>query len=102
MSASNLTPLELVVSHNSGAAWSDSTRQKSRSSSASDVESSQSEGFRHRKPWLPAAIHVQDNRNEYNYYLGDIYARNKTPGDLVLSTQAEQEYVRMMGCGTCL
>lgn len=98
MSASNLSPLELVVSHTSMGGWSESTRQKSQSSSGSDSESPHRGDLQHRQPWLPAAMKLQDTRDEYHYYLGDIYARNKTPGDLILSTQAEQEYVKLPTC----
>jgi hypothetical protein len=91
MSTSNLSPLELVVSHNSGASWSESTRHNSQSGSGSDFQSPQSNGLSSRRPWHPAATNFQQNDGGYHYYLGDIYARNKTAGDLVLSTQAEQE-----------
>lgn len=91
MSAADLRPLELVVSRNSGAGWSESTRHSSQSSGVSDPERHQGDEQRQRRPWLSAATHLQDKDGEYHYYLGDIYARNKTPGDLVLSTQAEQE-----------
>lgn len=91
MSTLNLSPLELVVSHNSKEEWTKSSRYNSQSSTGSDLERSQQTGFHSRRPWLPAASKLEDTDSQYHYYLGDIYARNKTPGDLVLSTQAEQE-----------
>jgi hypothetical protein len=91
MSTLNLSPLELVVSHASKAGWSQSSRHNSPSSTGSDLERSQDNGIHSRQPWLPAAAELRDTDSQYHYYLGDIYARNKTPGDLVLSTQAEQE-----------
>lgn len=94
MSTSNLRPLELLVSHTSDADWSESTRHNSQSSSGSNhTVSHGTNQLRQRQPWLPAATKLKDTDSEYHYYLGDIYVRNKTPGDLVLSTQAEQEWV---------
>lgn len=101
MSATNLSPLKLVVSHNSEGRWSgsgstahNSDSTKGRYESAQDSTTSSELRLRSRtQSWLPslAPAHLHMNEDPHDFYLGDIYARVSKPFDCFLSTQAEQE-----------
>jgi hypothetical protein len=98
MSATNLSPLKLIVSHNSEGRWSSSgsTKQNSNSTNSSSENATISSRLHlqsRTQSWLPslAPAHLHMEEDPHDFYLGDIYARIDKPFDCFLQTQAEQE-----------
>lgn len=98
MSAKNLSPLKLIVSHNSEGRWSGSgsTRQNSNSTNSSTKSATTSSELHvqsRTQSWLPSLVpaHLHMEEDPHDFYLGDIYARISKPFDCFLQTQAEQE-----------
>jgi hypothetical protein len=98
MSATNLSPLKLIVSHNSEGqcSGSESARQNSNSTNISTQNATTKSELRlqsRTQSWLPslAPAHFHMEEDPYDYYLGDIYARFNKPFDCFLQAQAEKE-----------
>ncbi|KAH8588653.1 hypothetical protein B0O99DRAFT_693221 [Bisporella sp. PMI_857] len=93
MSGPNLAPLRLVVSHNTGTEWSQSTIQAPQTSSGSDFhhQDANIELQPRRQPLrsMSGTIHMEDD--PHDFYLGDIYARIDRPFDCYLRTEAERQ-----------
>lgn len=87
--------LQLVVTSNSFTSRSPSTASRTTESSGSDVSCRNLDaGLRGRQrtgTLTTLATKKVDDESDYDFYLGDIYARFNKPFDSILNTQAEIE-----------